>query len=102
MLEITVVALRWLQYSGAVILLGAPLFLLFSFKGAESPYLAWARPTLIVAAIVVALGAVAGLVTQTAVMAGSLTEAVKPASLSFMVSSTALGMAMVIRAAIAS
>jgi putative copper resistance protein D len=100
-LEITVVALRWLHYSGAVILLGAPLFLLFSFKGAESPYLAWARPTLIVAAIVVALGAVAGLVTQTAVMAGSLTEAVKPASLSFMVSSTALGMAMVIRAAIA-
>lgn len=101
MLEITVVALRWLQYSGAVILLGAPLFLLYSFKGAESPNLAWARPTLIVAAIVVALGAVAGLVAQTAVMAGSLTEAVKPASLSFMVSGTALGMAMVIRAAIA-
>jgi len=100
-LEITVVALRWLQYSGAVILLGAPLFLLYSFKGAESPNLAWARPTLIVAAIVVALGAVAGLVAQTAVMAGSLTEAVKPASLSFMVSGTALGMAMVIRAAIA-
>lgn len=101
MLEVAVIALRWLQYSGAVVLLGAPLFLLYSFRDADGPNLAWTRPALIVAALVVALGSLAALVAQTAVMAGSLSEAVKPASLSFMVTGTALGMAMVVRAAVA-
>lgn len=101
MLEVAVIALRWLQYSGAVVLLGAPLFMLYSFRTSGGPDLAWARPTLIVAALVVALGSLAALVAQTAVMAGSLSEAVKPASLSFMVTGTALGMAMVVRAAVA-
>ncbi|WP_374515243.1 copper homeostasis membrane protein CopD [Brevundimonas sp.] len=101
MVEVAVIGLRWLQYSGAVVLLGAPLFLLYSFRGSDGPDHSWARPTLIVAALLVALGAFAALVAQTAVMAGSLTEAIKPASLSFMVSGTALGMAMVARAAVA-
>ena len=101
MLEVAVIALRWLQYGGAVVLLGAPLFLLYSCRGADGPNLGWARPTLILAAIVVALGSLAALVAQTAVMAGSLSEAVKPASLSFMITGTALGMAMVVRAAVA-
>ena len=93
MLEVAVIALRWLQYSGAVVLLGAPLFLLYSFRSSDAPNLAWARPALIYAAVVVALGSLAALVAQTAVMAGSLSEALKPASLSFMVTGTALGMA---------
>lgn len=101
MLEVAVIALRWLQYSGAVVLLGAPLFLLYSFRGADSPNLDWARPALIIAAIIVALGSLAALVAQTAVMAGSLSEAVKPASLTFMVRGTGLGMAMVVRAGVA-
>lgn len=101
MLEVAVIVLRWLQYSGAVVLLGAPLFLLYSFRSADGPNLTWARPTLIVAAITVALGGLAALVAQTAVMAGSLTEAIKPASLSFMITGTGLGMAMVARALIA-
>ena len=98
MLEVAVIALRWLQYSGAVVLLGAPLFLLYSFRGSDGPSLVWAPPTLIVAATVVALGSLAALVAQTAIMAGSLSEALKPASLSFMVTGMALGMAMVARA----
>lgn len=101
MLEVAVIALRWLQYGGAVVLLGAPLFLLYSIKGADGPNLGWARPTLILAAIVVALGSLAALIAQTAVMAGSLSEAFKPASLSFMVTGTALGMAIVVRAIVA-
>lgn len=101
MLEGAVIALRWLQYSGAVVLLGAPVFLLYSFRGADGPSLGWVRPALIVATIVVASASLAALVAQTAVMAGSLSEAVKPASLSFMVTGTALGMAMVARALIA-
>jgi putative copper resistance protein D len=47
------------------------------------------------------LGSLAALVAQTAVMAGSLSEALKPASLSFMVSGMALGMALVARAVVA-
>lgn len=101
MLEAVVVAVRWLQYGGAVVLLGLPLFILYSFKGSRAPSLTWARPMLIAAAVVVALGSLAALVAQTAVMAGSLSEAVKPASLSFMVAGTALGMAMAARAALA-
>lgn len=100
MLEVAVIALRWFQFSGAVVLLGAPLFLLYSFRGAEAPGLGWARPTLALAALAVAIGSLAALVAQTAVMAGSLSEAVKPASLSFMVSGTALGQAMLVRAAV--
>nr|WP_221212366.1 copper homeostasis membrane protein CopD [Brevundimonas lenta] len=100
-MEVAVIALRWLQYGGGVVLLGAPLFLLYSFKDADAPNLEWSRPTLRLAAIIVALGSLAALVAQTAVMAGSLSEAVKPASLSFMVTGTALGMAMVVRAAAA-
>jgi len=100
-LEVAVIALRWLQYSGAVVLLGAPLFLLYSFRRGDGPNLLWARPTLIVAATVVALGSLALLVAQTAVMAGSLSEAVKPASLTFMVTGMALGMALVARAVVA-
>ena len=101
MLEVAIIALRGLQYSGAVVLLGAPLFLLYSFKGGDALNLTWARPTLIVSSVVVAIGSLAALVMQTAVMAGSLSEAVKPASLSFMVTGTTLGMAMVARAVVA-
>ncbi|KQY85017.1 copper homeostasis membrane protein CopD [Brevundimonas sp. Root1423] len=101
MLEVAVIGLRWLQYSGAVVLLGAPLFLLYSFRGVEAPRFGWVKPTLVMAALVVAVGSLAALVAQTAVMAGSLSEAVKPASLSFMVTGTALGMAMVARAIVA-
>jgi copper resistance protein D len=100
-LEVAVIALRWLQYGGAVVLLGAPLFLLYSFRSADHPNLSWAPPTLALAAIVVVLGSLVALVAQTAVMAGSLSEAVKPASLSFVITGTGLGMAIVARAAIA-
>lgn len=101
MLEVAVIALRWLQYTGAVVLLGAPLFLLYSFGDSDRPDLTWSRPVLIIAALVVALCSLAALVAQTTVMAGSLSEAIRPASLSFMITGTALGMAMVARAALA-
>lgn len=101
MLEVTVIALRWLQYSGAVVLLGMPLFILTSFRENDRPDLAWSRPVMILAALLVALGSLASLVAQTAVLAGSLAEAVKPESLSFMVSHTFLGMAILARGVVA-
>ncbi|MNU95324.1 Copper resistance protein D [compost metagenome] len=101
MLEIAVVALRWLQYAGAVVLLGTPLFLLYSFRRGDGVDLTWSRAILTGAGLVVLAGALMALLAQTAVMAGSLAEAVKPASLSFMITGTALGKAMVVRAALA-
>ena len=101
MIEVAVVGLRWVQFGGAMVLFGVPLFLLYSARTSAGLSLGWARPALISAAVVVALGAIGALVAQTAVMAGSLVEAIKPASLSFMVTGTGLGMAMVARAAFA-
>lgn len=93
-----VIGLRWLQFGGAVVLLGTPLFLFYSLRRSDGVDAAWVRPTLAVAALTVALASLAALVAQTAVMAGSLGEAVKFASLAAMVDGTALGTAMIVRA----
>lgn len=102
MIEAAIVALRWLQYGAAVALLGTPLFLLHGFgrgHGAADPI--GARRLLAAAALAVALLSLAGLIAQTAMMAGSLDEALKPASLGFMIEGTALGKAYVARGAAA-
>ncbi len=101
MLDLAIIALRWLQYGGAVVLFGAPLFLLYGFSGGREPGLAWAPPLLAGAAGVVSLGAIVALVVQTAIMAGSLNEAVKPASLAAMIGGATLGKALIVRAATA-
>jgi len=101
-IEAAIVALRWLQYGAAVALLGTPLFLLYGLgraPGAADPV--GARRMLAAAALAVALLSLAGLILQTAVMAGSLDEALKPASLGFMIEGTALGKAYVARGAAA-
>ena len=88
MLEIAVVALRWLQYAGAVVLLGTPLFLLYTFRRGDGVDLTWSRAILIGSGLVVVASALLALLAQTAVMAGSLAEAIKPVSLSFMITGT--------------
>ncbi len=97
MLDLAVIVLRWLQYVGAVVLMGVPLFLVYGLRTADRPTLIWVRPALVAAAVTVTLGSFAGLIAQTAVMAGSWSEAFKPSSLSFMVTGTALGKAYVVR-----
>jgi putative copper resistance protein D len=61
----------------------------------------WPRTTLLVAAVATVLAALANLVVQTAVMAGSLTEALKPESLSYVAFGTGLGVGFLVRAAMA-
>jgi len=99
--EAAIIGLRWLQYAGAVALLGGPLFLLTSFRRDEAPGTAWAKPLTLVAALTVAIASALALVAQTAMMAGSWSEAFKPASLAFVVTGTALGLALLVRAAVA-
>jgi copper resistance protein D len=100
-LDVLVILLRLAQYGGAVVLLGTPLFLLYGLRGTGRESLAWPRTLLIAAAAIVALGSAAALAAQTAVMAGSIAEGLKPAALGYMITGTSLGPAFVVRAATA-
>lgn len=96
-----VIGLRWLQFGGAVVLLGVPLFLLQGVRNDGCPDIGWSRPLLIAGAAVVGIASMIALVAQTAVMAGSLSEAVKPETLTMMVTGTSLGLGITIRAGLA-
>jgi putative copper resistance protein D len=97
-METTVVLLRLGQYIGAVLLFGVPLFFAFRMPMSDAAADRWPRTTLLVAAVATALAALAHLVVQTAIMAGSLSEALKPASLSYVAFGTALGVGFLVRA----
>ena len=97
MLDVLVILLRLAQYGGAVVLLGTPLFLLYGLRGSDAVALGWTRSLLVSAAAVVAIGSAAAFAAQTAVMAGSLTEGLKPATLGFMLTGTSLGPAFLVR-----
>jgi putative copper resistance protein D len=77
-------AARWLQYAGAMILCGSPLFYLYSFEPGEAPagWVSWRWPfTLIrVAAIVTFVGAVAWLIGESLSISDSAVEALSPAA----------------------
>ena len=101
MLEAALVVLRFAQYTGAAILFGASLFLLYALPRAGElapPALAWPRGLLVVATLLTLVGAVLGLIVQTATMAGSLTEGLKPAALTFVAGGTGIGRAALFRA----
>lgn len=97
MVEVWIIGLRGVQYAAGAVLLGLPAFMLYSARAVEPLALRWPRPVLIWTAAVLALAAPALLLAQTALMAGSLSEAVKPASLAFMVTQMGLGQALAVR-----
>lgn len=101
MLDLLVIGLRLAQYCGAVILLGTPLFLLYGLRATDALAQTWPRRLLVAASAVVAVASAGGLVAQTSVMAGSLAEGLKPASLGFMITGTTLGPAFLLRAGVA-
>ncbi|MBI2260492.1 MAG: copper homeostasis membrane protein CopD [Caulobacterales bacterium] len=101
MTEPALIGLRAIQYGAAALVLGVPAFMLYSRAALAGARPGWPSPTVRFGAVVLLLATLAALVAQTAVMAGSLAEAVKPETLGFMVSGTALGAAYVVRAALA-
>lgn len=101
MTEAALIGLRAIQYGAAAIVLGVPAFMLYSRAALAGVRPGWPAPMVRLGAAVLLLATLAALVAQTAVMAGSLAEAVKPGTLGFMVSGTALGAAYVVRAALA-
>lgn len=101
MIEAWVIGLRAVQYGAAAVLFGLPAFLIYSARATEPLSLTWPRPALFWAALVLALSAPAALIAHTAMMAGSLSEAIRPETLGVMVTGMGLGMALAVRSLVA-
>lgn len=104
MLEPAVIALRLLQYAGAMVLMGSSLFFVYALPSSGDGSAAqarWARPLLIGAGSLLAVAAILGIAAQSSLLAGSFTEGLKVATLTAVVSSMNLGKAAVLRAAAA-
>jgi putative copper resistance protein D len=103
-IELAVIVCRLAQYSAASVLMGSALFFAYALpaRGAGSATeLRWPRPLLAGAAFLLAAGTLLGLVAQTAVLAGSLTDALTTESLGAVVTQMDLGKAALARAALA-
>lgn len=104
MTELAVIVLRLVQYSAASVLMGSALFFVYALpaQGAGSGgSLRWSRPLLVSSALLLAAGTLAGLVAQTATLAGSLADALTRESLAAVVTQTDFGKAALARAALA-
>lgn len=104
MLEIVVILLRLAQYAGAMILFGSSLFVLYSLPAygpGSGDQLRWLRPLLTWSAAGLLLASLLGLLAQTSMLAGSLSEGLKASSLSAVVTTMGLGRAALLRAAAA-
>ena len=94
-IDLIVVSLRWLQFAAAVLALGLPLF---AALGLSEPGPQPTRRATIIAGLVLAVAALSGLLAQTAMMAGAWAAGLEPAALGYVVQSTSLGMAHLVRA----
>jgi putative copper resistance protein D len=97
-IDLIVIGLRWLQFAAAVLALGLPLFQAF---GLSEPGPQPTRRATIIAGLVLAVAALSGLLAQTAMMAGGWAAGLEPAALGYVVQSTSLGMAHLLRAGLA-
>jgi putative copper resistance protein D len=97
-------AARWLQYAGAMILCGSPLFYLYSFEPSEaSPgWASWRWPLRLVqvAAVVAFVGAVAWLIGESLSISDDPAEALTSAALWLVLSGTRFGLACAVRIAL--
>jgi putative copper resistance protein D len=100
----TLVGARLLQYSGALVLFGTPLFYLYGFRrGAPSTAAgqwAWQRPLILVATSVALLGALIWVMAETVSMSGETSDAINPTALWTVVSETRFGRACCARIAL--
>ena len=77
MLEPAVIALRLMQYAGAMVLMGSSLFFVYALPTSGEGSAAqtrWARPLLIGAGLLLAAAATLGLAAQSSLLAGSISE----------------------------
>lgn len=101
MLEPAVILLRLAQYAGAMILFGSSLFLVYALPGegaGSGAQLGWPRRLLTWSAAGLLAATVLGLLGQTAILAGSIREALTSASLSAVMTTMAMGPSSLVRA----
>ena len=100
MLALTVVTARLAQFASAMVLFGSALFFVYGLPGrgaGAAKCLRWPRPLLLGAAVVLALGAAVSFCAQTAVMTGSIADALDPDSLASVFTDTQFGQATAVR-----
>ena len=101
MLEPAVIVLRLGQYLGSMVLFGSSLFALYALPRTGSVAtgaLRWLRPLLAWNAAGLLIACLLGLLAQTSVLAGSLSEGLKLSSLSAVVTTMGFGRSAVVRA----
>ena len=100
MLQAAIIAGRLIQFSCAMLLLGAPLFFLYGLPS-EGPAAArtweWPRPMLFGVAGGLGLGAIISLCAQTAVMTGSPADSISLAAVAGVVTSVQFGLVTAVR-----
>ncbi|WP_299003593.1 copper homeostasis membrane protein CopD [uncultured Caulobacter sp.] len=103
-MEAAVVLLRWAQFGAGFVLAGGALFALYALPAvgrSSAQALGWPRRLLAGSAAMLLLASLAGLVLQTAVVAGSLAAALDPTTLASVLTEMAMGLSSVTRAAAA-
>lgn len=104
MLEPAVVVLRLIQYAGGTVLFGSSLFLVYALPAtgpASAAGLKWPRRALAWSAGILAAASLVGMLVQTAILAGSITEGLKPEAIGAVVTTMALGPSSLVRAGVA-
>jgi putative copper resistance protein D len=104
MIELAVIVCRFAQYSAASVLMGSALFFVYALPArgpGSAAELRWPRPLLAGAALLLTAAALLGLVARTALLAGSLADALTVGSLTAVVTQMDLGKAALARAALA-
>ncbi len=89
-MDAAIVAARLVQFTGAMVLFGTPLFFLYGLRGGVTGA-GWAKPLLSLSAGAVLVGSVIGLVLQTASMAGDPTAAFDRETLMAVITGSAFG-----------
>lgn len=99
MMDAAIVVVRFVQFVGAAVLFGTPLFFLYGIKRGSTAR--WLRPVAAAAAASVAIAAAAGFGLQTAAMAGDPSAALDRGTLLAVATGTAFGPAILTRLAAA-
>jgi putative copper resistance protein D len=100
----SIIVLRFLQYSGAMILLGSSLFFMYALPkhglcAAQSFW--WPKRLLIFSSAILLLGAASGLVAQTGFLAGSLLEGFRISNLQAVITQMDFGLSSIARGCVA-
>ncbi len=91
-----IVFARFLQYTGTLLLFGAPLFYLYGFPP-SAPARGWQRPLTLISAAVALLGTILWSVAETAAMSEEPVNAMNLPAVWLMLSQTRFGLACLVR-----